>query len=215
MTSLYRIPRRLSQSIKWRSRYAYWAELFDRLTGSDTRIHWSRVVMDRETANYMKSLFPLSRDVLEISGTQYQHAPFKSYTTLSFPDFDICKKPLACTTSYDLIIMEQVLEHVLWPLRAVTNAHAMLRPDGVLLVTTPFLVKIHDAPVDCSRWSELGLKHLLAEGGFELANITTRSWGNRACVRSNFNRWTPWHPLIHSLKNEIDFPVVVWAFAKK
>jgi hypothetical protein len=91
----------------------------------------------------------------------------------------------------------------------------MLTPGGALLITTPFLLKIHDAPVDCSRWTELGIRHFLAEAGFDIANITTGSWGNRACVRSNFRPWTPYLPWLHSLRNEPDFPVVVWALARK
>jgi hypothetical protein len=91
----------------------------------------------------------------------------------------------------------------------------MLRPGGTLVVTTPFLIRVHPSPFDCSRWTELGLKYLLAEAGFDLSRITTGSWGNRACVRSNFVDWRGWNPILHSLRNEPDFPVHVWAFAKK
>jgi hypothetical protein len=115
---------------------------------------------------------------------------------------------------FDIIIAEQVFEHLLWPYRAVVNVHQMLNSGGVFLITTPFLIKIHNYPVDCSRWSELGLKHLLAEGGFEIDKITTGSWGNRACVRGNWLGWQPYIKWIHSLKNEPEFPVTVWALAR-
>ena len=38
------------------------------------------------------------------------------------------------------------------------------------------------------------------------------SWGNRQCVVGNFDRW-PAYRRWHSLRNEPDFPVQVWAFA--
>ena len=152
-------------------------------------------------------------DALEISGTKWRDFGFSSYRTVGFSDYDVCAGPLDET--FDLVIAEQVLEHVLWPLRAVRHMGSMLRPGGTLLVTTPFLLRVHPSPHDCSRWTELGLKYLLAEAGFELSKITTGAWGNRACVRANFVDWRGWNPMIHSLRNEPEFPVHVWAFAEK
>jgi len=91
----------------------------------------------------------------------------------------------------------------------------MLTPGGYFLVSTPFLLRIHNEPTDCTRWTETGLRHFLAESGFPLAEIQTGSWGNRACVKSNFGWWARYHPWIHSLRNEPEFPVHVWALARK
>lgn len=176
--------------------------------------HWCRVVMDRTTAEYVAGLDTARLDCLEISGTKWRTAGFRSYQTASYPDYDVCAGPHR-TEGYDVVIAEQVLEHVLWPYRAVKHVYEMLRPGGVFVVTTPFLLRVHAYPVDCSRWTELGLKHLLAEGGFPMDGIRTGGWGNRACVRGNLNRWANWIPWRHSLRNEADFPVVVWAFARK
>jgi hypothetical protein len=68
--------------------------------------------------------------------------------------------------------------------------------------------------VDCTPWTELGLKHFLVECGFPPEGVRPASWGNRAAVKANFARWAPrrwWR----SLKNEPAFPVSVWAFARK
>jgi hypothetical protein len=91
----------------------------------------------------------------------------------------------------------------------------MVKDGGYFLITTPFLIKIHNYPIDCSRWTPLGLKYFLAECGFELDSIHVGSWGNRACVVGNFDRWMPFNRKRHSLLNEEDFPVVVWALARK
>jgi hypothetical protein len=95
------------------------------------------------------------------------------------------------------------------------HVRQMLKPGGHLLVTTPFLIRIHDQPVDCTRWTELGLKHLLAECGFAIDDIRTGSWGNRACVTANFTEWPSYEPPLHSLDNEPNFPMVVWAPAQR
>jgi SAM-dependent methyltransferase len=176
--------------------------------------HWCRVVMDRETAKLIGELDVATKDCLEISGTKWRTTGFQSYRTADYPEYDVCARPFE-REAFDVVIAEQVLEHVLWPYRAVRHVFDSLRPGGVFLVTTPFLLRVHKVPVDCSRWTELGLKHLFAEGGFELDTVRTGSWGNRACVKSNFRQWTKWLSWFHSLRNEPDFPVVVWALARK
>ncbi len=176
--------------------------------------HWARIVMNSETRELITNLQPGALDVLEISGDAWgRRMTFRSYKSICYPEFDVCEATLE--EKFDLIIAEQVFEHLLWPYRAGNNVRTMLKPGGHLLITTPFLIRIHDAPFDCSRWTETGMRYFLAECGFNLDNIQTGSWGNRACVRSNLSRWSRYRPWFHSLRNETDFPVVVWALAHK
>jgi hypothetical protein len=176
---------------------------------------WSRVVMDRETARLLRGL-PYGRyDTLEISGTQWRAFGFRSYRSVSYPEYDVCRGPLA--ESFDVVIAEQVFEHLLWPYRAGRNVLAMLRPGGYFLVTTPFLLRVHDSPHDCTRWTETGLRYFLGECGFPLEGVRTGSWGNRPCVRAYLRTdvtWPAYHPSRDSLVNEPLFPVVVWALAR-
>lgn len=175
---------------------------------------WSRVVMDRECHRLVDALNPSALDVLEISGDGWKKHGFKSYRSVSFPEYDLCDRPLSET--FDLIIAEQVFEHLLWPYRAGKNVYQMLRPSGHFLISTPFLVKVHSFPGDCSRWTETGLKYLLAECGFPLENTQTASWGNQACVRENLHRWlASYRPAKHSLENEPEYPYHVWALTSK
>jgi SAM-dependent methyltransferase len=177
-------------------------------------VQWARVEMDRATSAFIDSLKKNELRALEISGHAWKDAGFREYQSASFPEYDMCAGPLE-VGAFDVVILEQVLEHVLWPFRAVRHVYEMLRPGGWFVVSTPFLLRIHRHPTDCCRWTEMGLKHLLAEAGFDLNNIQTGSWGNRACVKSNLNSWPAWIPWLHSLKNEVDFPVVVWAFGQR
>jgi SAM-dependent methyltransferase len=181
--------------------------------GAPRPVHWARAVMDEETARLVRAIHPEQLDVLEISGDRWRQFGFKSYLDAHYPEFDVCEPRLART--FDLIIIEQVLEHVLTPYRAVRALHGLLNPGGYCLVTTPFLIRIHEGPDDCSRWTETGLKYLLAEAGFPLDRIHTGSWGNRACVISNLYRFMAFRPRFHSLKNDPTFPIVVWALAQK
>jgi SAM-dependent methyltransferase len=184
------------------------------LQNADSDDQWARIVMNRETRSLVQGLKPEGLDVLEISGTTWEHNfPFKSYTVAEYPEFDICKDVL--DQKFDLIIAEQVFEHLTHPYRAARNVHQMLRPNGFFLLTTPFLLRIHDIPIDCSRWTPLGMKYFLQEAGFPFERIQSCGWGNKRCVKANFRRWRPYRSWLHSLRNESDFPIVVWALAQK
>lgn len=176
---------------------------------------WARVVMYRELFEFVSSIHPEELDALEISpGVEWQKLGFKSFLGIGYPDFDICKDKL--DERFDVIVADQVFEHLLWPYRAGKNVLKMLNPGGYFIITTPFLIQMHACPIDCSRWTETGLKYFLAECGFELEEIDTGSWGNRSCVRANLkpNHWEDrgWSK---SLNNERDYPVAVWAIARK
>jgi SAM-dependent methyltransferase len=180
------------------------------------RVHWCRVVMNQEVEKFVSSLDNTRLDVLEISGTNFRGKfPFKSYRTATYPDYDVCEGPLV-PASFDLIIAEQVFEHVLRPDRAAISVYQMLRPGGVFIIDTPFLLKVHPAPVDLYRWTEHGMRTLLESAGFR--DIQTGSWGNRRCLIRDMTpglEWAWYNPLLHTLKNEPQFAISVWAFAQK
>ena len=179
---------------------------------------WARVVMYRELFERVRALGPAAMSALEISpagpDSPWRGLGFAAYEGVEHPEFDICRDRLE--RQFDLVIADQVFEHLLWPYRAARNVHSMLNSGGRFIVTTPFLIRVHDVPIDCSRWTELGLKHLLAEGGFDIDRIKTGSWGNLACVRANLK--TPSWASVgfgRPLHNEHEYPVAVWAIAEK
>jgi len=177
-------------------------------------VQWGRLVMNRKTRDLVNGLEPNKLKVLEVSGNYWGGLGiFREYKSVSYPEYNLCDSVLPET--FDLIIAEQVFEHLLWPYRAGQNIYRMLSQNGHFLMTTPFLIRVHDAPVDCTRWTETGIKYFLAECGFPFGTIQTGSWGNRACIKANYKRWVNYFPLIHSLRNEPEFPYVVWALARK
>ena len=193
---------------RWASRIK---RLLDRLGYDYT--HWARTVMYEQCFAWIAELAPGTMDALEISsGHRWQSLRFRSFHGTSYPEFDICRDTL--DLRFDIIIADQVFEHLLWPYRAARNVHTMLKPGGYFLITVPFLIRVHEIPIDCTRWTETGLRYFLAEAGFPPDNVRTGSWGNRACVKANFTRWAR-RGWFRSLRNEPSFPVSVWALAKK
>ncbi|MBH10223.1 MAG: methyltransferase type 12 [Candidatus Marinimicrobia bacterium] len=177
--------------------------------------HWVRVISDEEIEKFINSLDYASYSILEISGDRWKsNFSDGQYESKYFPKFDI-SNIVNYRKNYDLIILEHVLEHISNPSLAINNIYKLLNPDGFLIVATPFLVKIHRSPKDYMRWTEEGLKYFIAENGFDFNNVTTGQWGNKPAIIANLNKWVKYNPLIHSLKNDDQFPAVVWAFAKK
>jgi SAM-dependent methyltransferase len=177
--------------------------------------HWQRVVLNAAVDDYVASLHPSECIAAEISGSSHANRPWKEYTELTYPDFDLCA-PLSDPGRFDVVICEQVLEHVPDPWAAVANLRELCAPWGRVIVSTPFLVRVHELDLfamrDYWRFTPRGLTTLLEGAGLEVEAVG--SWGNRQCVVGNLNRWSAYRPW-HSLRNEHEFPVQVWAFARR
>ena len=174
---------------------------------------WIRKVADEEVRKLVATLQPETLSVLEVSGRVWADFGFREYRSTSYPDFDLTRDVLP--QRFDLIIAEHVFEHLLWPYRAGRNVLEMLADGGHFLVVTPFLYRVHDDPVDCTRWTETGLRHFLAECGFSLEGVRTGSWGNRRSVEASFtNEYRLFNRRVHPLRVEKEYPIVVWALAR-
>lgn len=185
-----------------------------RLRDTGGHPQWIRELMAQDTRREFEALGPANLQVAEISPAPevgWRALPWASYTPLDFPRFDLCRPPDVLPGPFDLIICEQILEHVVDPITAVDTLRRICRPDGHVFVSTPFLVRLHDFPGDFWRFTPAGLERLLRCRGLEPSWV--RAWGNRHAVVGNFDRWTSRLPG-QSLRNETNLPVVVWSMAR-
>ena len=180
----------------------------------------NRVAMNRASRKMIEDLGPETLDVAEISGKWGANLPFKSYRQFRYPEHDICADLFRyedrSVQTFDLILANQVWEHLDRPYRATRNVLNMLRPGGHFWVAVPFFIPYHAAPNDCSRWSARGLRNLLVEAGFREENIVAEQWGNRQAARRNMEEvWPPeYDPGTDSLDNDPDMPICAWALAR-
>ena len=173
---------------------------------------WVRQVMNRSVGQRLADLEPAASSAVEISGSFWRREAWCSYTTLDYPAFDLCSPSEESPhwRTYDVVIAEQVLEHVEDPMLALGTLRKLGRPGGTVIVSTPFLIRVHPQPGDYWRFTPQGLRTILRQAGFE--DIVVDSWGNRRCLRANLRRWAPYRPW-HSLRNEVNYPLVVWGSA--
>ena len=175
-------------------------------------VHWMRVSYIDHWTRFLSALPTQKMSLLEISPgpvSMWRELGWSSYRPVQYPDFDITAEALPET--FDVIIAEQVFEHLRHPHAAAKNVHAMLKDDGVFVIGTPFLVRVHNEPADYTRWTELGLAGFLEDAGF---TAETFSWGNGDCVAANLRQWV-FHREGQDMRNEADLPLVVWAYARK
>ncbi len=174
---------------------------------------WQRVVLNRAVAARLDAERPASSSAAEISGTTHEDLGWQRYESLMYPEFDLCE-PLTGQGTFGVVICEQVIEHVVDPVAAVANLRDLCEPGGLVIVSTPFLIKVHEiwGMHDYWRFTPRGLRTLMERAGLEVEEVG--SWGNRGCLDSNLGGWTAYRPW-HSLRNEPDIPLQVWAFARR
>jgi SAM-dependent methyltransferase len=83
---------------------------------------------------------------------------------------DATKLPLkaACV---DVVLATELMEHLPSPHRFLEEVARVLRDDGTLILSVPFMEPIHEEPRDYYRFTPFSLRHLLDQHGFSLQKI--------------------------------------------
>jgi len=117
--------------------------------------------------------------VLELGGSNGTIAgmlPRASYEVApNWPEVDVQDLARYPADGYDVVVIDNVLEHVPQPERAVAEIHRVLRPGGTCICLTPFLIRVHAYPGDYWRFTAEGLRELFKRYGA----VEVEGWGNR------------------------------------
>jgi SAM-dependent methyltransferase len=82
---------------------------------------------------------------------------------------DVQDVPIKDATA-DCVLSTEVIEHLPDPAACVLEAHRILKPGGVLILSAPFLHPVHGDPHDFQRFTADGLRRLCAV--FETTDVT-------------------------------------------
>lgn len=72
---------------------------------------------------------------------------------------------------FDFVLVTEVLEHVAAPQRVLEELARVLRVDGGLLLTVPFVCELHEAPHDVGRYTRFAIDSMLAAAGFDRREV--------------------------------------------
>jgi len=75
--------------------------------------------------------------------------------------------------SIDTVILVEVLEHVPNAVAILKEVKRVLKDNGEVFITVPFLWNLHDVPYDEYRYTPFSLKRIFMEAGFSHIEINT------------------------------------------
>jgi len=78
--------------------------------------------------------------------------------------------PFASST-FDTVILSDVLEHIPNPQHLVAELARILTPGGKMLLNVPFFYCIHESPHDYHRYTEFALRRMLDQAGFRVLRL--------------------------------------------
>lgn len=115
------------------------------------------------------------------SSTYYNFLNIENDHKITFVDYyvdgpnivkiDLEDKFKLISNSYDNIILNNTLEHLYDYKNCLNESFRILKVDGELLGSVPFLHKIHDDPFDFHRYSHDCLKKVFEEAGFRKVKV--------------------------------------------
>lgn len=140
------------------------------------------------------------------------------FISTEYPDVDITDLSKFKSNSFDVVVSDQVLEHVPDPFKACREIHRVLKKEGYAINTSCTFYHIHDNP-DYFRFTKLGLRELHKD--FKEIGLLG-SWGNREVmgkfIRENYKSFD----VLHNKRdyklatiNEETWPWLVWCIAQK
>lgn len=99
---------------------------------------------------------------------------------------------------FDLVISVQVLEHVLYPEKVISEMSRVLKPGGYAFLSTNFLYPNHGSPHDYFRFTEFSLNAIFIKNNFKVVMI--ESHGGFPAMCGQF-----FHEIPHYFRNFIIF----------
>jgi SAM-dependent methyltransferase len=140
------------------------AVLYDRLI----REHARGVLLDLACGDVplYATYRPLVEDNVCTDWSNTEHkSPFLDH------EFDLNQGISLDDASFDTILITDVLEHIAAPDLLFREMARVLRSGGKIILTTPFLYWIHEAPFDYCRYTEYKLEKLCEENGLDVLSL--------------------------------------------
>lgn len=140
------------------------------------------------------------------------------FLSTNYPEVDVMDLSSFDKQSLDVVVTDQVLEHVPDPFKANQEIYRILKPYGFVINTSCSFNPIH-SDLDYYRFTKNGFREI--HKMFKNI-IVAESWGNREVIGKfvledykSFNVMNNLEDYELAIKNELTWPWVVWCIAQK
>jgi SAM-dependent methyltransferase len=73
--------------------------------------------------------------------------------------------------AFDVVVLMNVLEHVYESCSLLKSITRIVAPGGSVVITVPFLLKVHQAPFDFSRYTPYFIEKMAADAGLQVESL--------------------------------------------
>ncbi len=136
-----------------------------------THSPWTSYKLKKRIRKFLNNDFDSKLVVNLGSGTNRLHPevinldlfPFKNVDVVS----DVADTPFKDSV-VDAVILDSVMEHLPDTQGAMKEISRIIKPDGLIIMTSLFMYPYHSSPNDFFRWTEEGMKKVLNQYGFKI-----------------------------------------------
>jgi len=75
------------------------------------------------------------------------------------------------TSSIDSVLLIETLEHTLYPEKVILEISRILKPNGYLIFSMPFLYKIHSTSFDYQRYTHLKIENMFSKYNLRIVQL--------------------------------------------
>ena len=140
----------------------------------------------------------LSRNFLKKGAKNYNSVFSNMFKYKDFFKIDLEKK-IIYKKKFDFFIIFNVLEHISNLDYSIKNLYSLLRKNGKIIGSTPFLYRVHGAPKDYNRFTKQYLQKILKENNFKNIKIKELGIGPFLACISLLRGYIKYIPLISHL----------------
>jgi len=147
--------------------------------GADKGTAWRRA--NWRFIQAIAASFPARADVLDVGAGRgdfrqiFTHHSYIGSDIYPYPEIDLAVDLIEINPfkerSFDLVVLANVIEHVYEYRKLISRCACLLKPGGQLLITVPFLLKLHQEPVDYHRYTHYALFQLAEENQLSVARF--------------------------------------------
>ena len=146
------------------------------LGSKPAKSHLIRFHMYREIEAVLKKMNPsgIGLTIADWEPIINTMMPDVKFYNLRYPDYDIQDMKGIPDNSVDVFYSEMVIEHIPTPQKAIDETYRILKPGGIGIHTTVFIMPYHPSPIDLWRFSPELLKMMHKD----FSEVHTGGWGN-------------------------------------